>query len=189
MQIADELGILIWHDMMYACSMYPADSVFLSTVSKEIRQQVRRLSRHPSVLIWAGNNENEAALRDNWSENFTLQFILVTSQSTINFHRYGTASKFELYKQDYIKLYVDTIRTIVREEDPSRPFSVSSPSNGKRSEEEGYIAQNPGSQEYGDGIHAQIKRSCKILERQNDMPLCSALLQLLRGHVELGDLP
>lgn len=66
-QIADELGILIWHDMMYACSMYPADEQFLETVSIEIRQQVRRLSRHPSVLIWAGNNENEAALRQNWS--------------------------------------------------------------------------------------------------------------------------
>ena len=111
--------------------MYPADSVFLSTVSVEIRQQIRRLSRHPSVLIWAGNNENEAALRDNW---------------------YGTASRFETYKADYIKLYVDTIRAIVQEEDPSRPFTVSSPSNGKRSDEEGFISQNPGMPEYGDGI-------------------------------------
>lgn len=65
-QIADELGILIWHDMMYACSMYPANEQFLETVSVEIRQQVRRLSHHPSVLIWAGNNENEVALRQNW---------------------------------------------------------------------------------------------------------------------------
>lgn len=52
--------------MMYACSMYPADGAFLDTVSVEIRQQIRRLARHPSVLIWAGNNENEAALRQNW---------------------------------------------------------------------------------------------------------------------------
>lgn len=54
---------------MYACSMYPANNNFLASVSVEVRQQVRRLGRHPSVLIWAGNNENEAALRQNWSHS------------------------------------------------------------------------------------------------------------------------
>lgn len=38
--IADELGILIWQDMMYACAMYPADDHFLSSVNDEINQQV-----------------------------------------------------------------------------------------------------------------------------------------------------
>ena len=65
--------------------------------------------------------------------------------------RYGTQSNFAVYKADYIALYVDTIRTIVRQEDPSRPYAVSSPSNGLRSEEEGYIAETPGSELYGDG--------------------------------------
>lgn len=65
--------------------------------------------------------------------------------------RYGTASNFETYKADYIKLYVDTIKKIINEEDPARPFTVSSPSNGKRSEEEDYVSLNPGSPEYGDG--------------------------------------
>lgn len=27
--IADELGIMIWQDFMFACSMYPATKVFL----------------------------------------------------------------------------------------------------------------------------------------------------------------
>ena len=66
MQIADELGILIWQDMMFACSMYPASPWFLNTVSNEVRQQVQRLQHHPSLLLWAGSNENEAALRGNW---------------------------------------------------------------------------------------------------------------------------
>lgn len=131
-QIADELGILIWQDFMFACSMYPTTSWFLESVSVEVVQQVRRLQYHPSVVLWAGNNENEAALRGNW---------------------YGTIGNFDLYRQDYIILYVDTIREIVRKEDPSRPFVVSSPSNGKASEEEGHIARDPYSELYGDVHH------------------------------------
>ena len=65
-QIADELGILVWQDFMFACSMYPTTSWFLESVSVEVVQQVRRLQAHPSVVLWAGNNENEAALRGNW---------------------------------------------------------------------------------------------------------------------------
>ena len=65
--------------------------------------------------------------------------------------RYGTVGNFNLYRRDYVKLYVDTIRPIVQRQDPHRPFVVSSPSNGLRSEEEGHIAQNPYSDLYGDG--------------------------------------
>lgn len=66
LQIADELGILVWEDLMFACSMYPANQDFLDTVKQEIVTQIRRMQHHPSILLWASNNENEAALRDNW---------------------------------------------------------------------------------------------------------------------------
>lgn len=128
-RLADELGILIWQDFMFACSMYPTNPEFLESVTKEVTQQVRRLHHHPSVVIWAGNNENEAALRGNW---------------------YGTSSDFPLYKSDYIKLYVDTIRPVVLAEDTTRPYIVSSPTNGIQSESEGYIAEDPYSPLYGD---------------------------------------
>ncbi|XP_039757663.1 beta-mannosidase isoform X2 [Pararge aegeria] len=125
----DELGILIWQDFLFACSMYPVDSDFLTTIATEIEQNVIRLQHHPSIAIWAGNNENEVALRGNW---------------------YGTKSKFEKYKSDYIKLYVDTIKPIVEGIDPGRRYVISSPSNGRKSEEDGYIAQNPYDPNYGD---------------------------------------
>lgn len=51
---------------MFACSMYPVKEDFLSSVEAEVTTQVRRLQHHPSILLWAGNNENEAALRGNW---------------------------------------------------------------------------------------------------------------------------
>ncbi|KAM3960469.1 beta-mannosidase [Aphomia sociella] len=126
----DELGIFIWQDFLFACSMYPADADFLETVKIEVEQNVIRLQYHPSVAVWAGNNENEGALRDNW---------------------YGTQSQFEKYKEEYIKLYVETMRPIVESLDlDNREYLVSSPSNGLESELEGYIAQNPSDPYYGD---------------------------------------
>ena len=130
-RIADEQGILIWQDFMFACSMYPADEASLANVAAEVRHQVRRLQRHASIAVWAGNNENEAALRQNW---------------------YGTDANFSVYKDDYIRLYVDTIRPIVTSLDRSRSFVVSSPSNGIQSEQDSYLSLNPGSTLYGD-IH------------------------------------
>ncbi|KAK8775452.1 hypothetical protein V5799_031207 [Amblyomma americanum] len=37
---ADELGILIWQDMMFAVSLYPVNAAFLQNVATEIQQQV-----------------------------------------------------------------------------------------------------------------------------------------------------
>ena len=39
--IADRLGIMIWQDFMFACSMYQANDVFLASVSEEVKHQVR----------------------------------------------------------------------------------------------------------------------------------------------------
>jgi beta-mannosidase len=53
-ELADELGIMIWQDFMFACALYPTDTNFLKSVDVEIVQQVRRLQHHPSIAIWAG---------------------------------------------------------------------------------------------------------------------------------------
>lgn len=51
---------------MFACSMYPTTKQFLASVTAEIDTQITRLNTHPSIIVWAGNNENEGALRGNW---------------------------------------------------------------------------------------------------------------------------
>ncbi|KAF5275066.1 hypothetical protein FQA39_LY07003 [Lamprigera yunnana] len=130
-ELADEYGILIWQDFMFACNMYPATDKFLRNVENEVRHQVRRLQHHASIILWAGNNENEAALRQNW---------------------YGTQDKFDTFKADYKKLYVDTIARELLLNDDTRPFLASSPSNGIQSIKEDYVAINPQSNYYGD-IH------------------------------------
>lgn len=56
----DEEGILVWHDFLFACAKYPGDDPdFVTEVEHETREAVRRLSRHPSLLVWCGNNEVE----------------------------------------------------------------------------------------------------------------------------------
>ena len=93
---------------------------------------MRRLQSHPSIALWAGNNENEAALIQNW---------------------YGTDTDFAKYKRDYLRLYRDTIQNMVRKEDSSRPFVLSSPSNGMRETDRvGGVNVNPQDNSFGD-IH------------------------------------
>lgn len=53
----DELGILLWHDCMFACMHYPSDETFLKTIDHELRQQIARLRHHPSIALWCGDNE------------------------------------------------------------------------------------------------------------------------------------
>ena len=55
--LCDELGILLWHDMMHSCAVYPAEKWFLDEVAAELKHQLRRLRDHASVAMWCGDNE------------------------------------------------------------------------------------------------------------------------------------
>ncbi|KAI1108903.1 family 2 glycosyl hydrolase [Nemania sp. NC0429] len=54
----DELGIMVWQDFGFACASYPTYESFLVSVEEEARQNIRRLRSHPSLIIWAGSNED-----------------------------------------------------------------------------------------------------------------------------------
>ncbi|KAF2750043.1 glycoside hydrolase family 2 protein [Sporormia fimetaria CBS 119925] len=56
--ICDELGILVWQDFMFGCGNYPAYPTYLDSVRTECIANVSRLRHHPSVVIYAGNNED-----------------------------------------------------------------------------------------------------------------------------------
>jgi beta-mannosidase len=72
----------------------------------------------------------------------------------------------ELYKQDYVKLYIDTVHAAVKEVDPmvgvGRGWVDSSPSNGVVSEEP-YVKrwQMPNLWEYGDVHHYDYFHDCE----------------------------
>jgi beta-mannosidase len=58
-ELCDEMGIMVWQDFMFACSMYPADSTFVVNVIDEADEITKRLRNHPCIALWCGNNENE----------------------------------------------------------------------------------------------------------------------------------
>ena len=110
--LADELGLLVWQDFMFACSMYPGDEAFVANVRQEAIENVRRLRNHASLTLWAGNNENEAA----WKQ-------------------WGWQTKFALNKKaqdriwaDYKRMFNDVLPGVVAAEDPGRFYTRSSPS-------------------------------------------------------------
>ena len=55
--LCDELGILIWHDHMFSCAVYPDDEQFLSEIRAETVHQLKRLRDHASIALWCGDNE------------------------------------------------------------------------------------------------------------------------------------
>ena len=57
--ICDELGILAWSELIFSDSLYPINDFLLESIEPEIRQNVRRVNRHPSNAQWAGGNEIE----------------------------------------------------------------------------------------------------------------------------------
>lgn len=103
----------------------------MTNVRNEVIYQVKRLQHHPSIVLWSGNNENEAAVAENWYQ--------------------VPAEKMEKVKNDYRQLYVETVMKTVATIDlgDNRPFITSSPTNGKESVKENYIATNPQDPLYG----------------------------------------
>jgi beta-mannosidase len=107
-ELADELGILIWQDFMFACSMYPGNQEFLDSVRAEAIDNVKRLRNHPSIVIWAGNNEVETAWR-NWGWRQSLP-----------------GSVWD----DYVKIFHGVLQEVCDAYDSSRPYWPSSPHGG-----------------------------------------------------------
>jgi len=72
-QTCDELGIMVWQDFMFACSMYPGDEEFITSIKTEFSKQVPRIAAHPSVVYFNGNNEVDVAWK-NWG--FQVRYLI-----------------------------------------------------------------------------------------------------------------
>ena len=68
MNACDEAGILLWHDFMFACSIYPDnEDWFQEEVRREAEYQTRRLRNHPCMALWCGSNEDSWGFVDWWN--------------------------------------------------------------------------------------------------------------------------
>ncbi|MDQ6788260.1 MAG: ABC transporter permease, partial [Acidobacteriota bacterium] len=128
--LADEMGILVWQDFMFACSMYPGDAAFLDNVRHEAIDNVKRLRNHPSIVIWVGNNEIETAWTHwGWKEKLPNQLW-----------------------DDYLKLFTRLLPEVLDEYDSSRPYWQSSPSSNFQADSD---SQKIGDTHYWEVWHAE----------------------------------
>ena len=61
--LCDQKGLLVWHDMMFSCALYPATDEFIDNVKAELDYQIRRLNSHPCMALWCGDNECVGAMK------------------------------------------------------------------------------------------------------------------------------
>ena len=58
--ICDELGLVVFFDLAFACTFIMPDKRMLDNIVTEVRQNLERLRHHASLAIVCGNNEIEA---------------------------------------------------------------------------------------------------------------------------------
>lgn len=62
----DSHGIAVWQDFSMGCAAYPQNDDFCNRLKSETEKIVKKLRRHPSLIIWAGDNECDEAYTE-WS--------------------------------------------------------------------------------------------------------------------------
>ena len=57
----DKNGITVWQDFAMACARYPQEEAFQKEIEEEAKKVIKRLRNHPSLILWAGDNECDYA--------------------------------------------------------------------------------------------------------------------------------
>ena len=109
-EAADEMGILVWQDFIFACTTYPSDPNFLRRVKEEAEYNIKRLRGHASLAMWCGNNEIYEGMRFwGWKR------------------RYKNPVIWEEMQKGYDKLFHQLLPSMVKELDADRFYMHGSP--------------------------------------------------------------
>lgn len=106
--LCDELGLMVWQDMAFACSIYPLnDPAYHENVRVEIFENIKRLRHRASIALWCGNNEMEQGW-ESWS---------------------WSTPENQIYKEAYDQFYHHTLPEWIAQLDPDNAYWPSSPSS------------------------------------------------------------
>ncbi len=108
-QLANEKGILVWQDFMFACTPHPHDDAFLDNVAHEARYNIKRLRNHPSVAMWCGNNE------------------VLESIKYWGYDKVYSKEIMDGFREGYDKTFRELLPEIVMELDPDKFYLHGSP--------------------------------------------------------------
>jgi len=105
----DEHGIMIWQDFSFACGHYPDDERLCKLVKEEIKHVAIEKRNHPSLVLWAGDNECDIFVVPYWEQ-----------------HR-SEDDPTAMLDPNYNVITRDVILHELRNHDATRPYLPSSP--------------------------------------------------------------
>ena len=115
--LCDELGLLVWQDLMYACAFYDLTPDFERSIRVETHQNVARLRHHTSLALICGNNEME-------------MFMAGANSALINHRTWEFVPTYPHHITDYVKMFEYILPAIVKETAPQTYWWPASPSSG-----------------------------------------------------------
>lgn len=115
--ICDELGLMVWQDLMYACAFYDLTPDFERSIRVETHQNVALLRHHASLALICGNNEME-------------MFMAGANSALINHRTWEFVPTYPHHITDYVKMFEYILPAIVKENAPQTYWWPASPSSG-----------------------------------------------------------
>ena len=122
----DELGLVVFNDLMFACAEVPNYQSMLDNIEAEVRENLIRIRHHASLAVISGNNEVEEAVEYWWDDERQIE-----------------------RKKTYIKVFERMIPKIIDEVCPYIPYVPSSPSSFGS-------FLDPRNENYGDSHYWQV---------------------------------
>lgn len=149
----DEFGLVVFFDLMFACSAYNPDEKTWESIQVEVRQNVERIRDRASLGLISGNNEVEEMFYNNRGNE-----------------------DWDKYREVYVKMFEETFRNIVNEVAPNVDYVPSSPSKNGYFDEP--TTDNFGDQHYWEVWHGAVpiewyrKKYCRYLSEFGFQGMC-----------------